>query len=114
MQKKHIKNFLIWFFPAVMLLIASLPLSIPFPFIFILQIVVTVCAIVIAYFLFTQKPQYYLPWAIVFIVIALVYNPIIHFNITMGISLPMHLLVAILFIANWWFVFKSKSLLPKL
>lgn len=108
-MKRYFKNILIWLLPTIFLLLALIPMQYPVFFPLILQIVVTVCAIVIAYFLFTEKPPYYLPWGIAFIIIICLFNPIVHFNVTMGFEIPLALIAAIIFIANWWFVFRKRA-----
>lgn len=108
MRNNQMITALIWFVPAVMLLLTLLPLSFPGIYVLALEIVVALAAIYIAYLLFTRKPRYYLPWGIAFIVVALVFNPIIKLSVLMGIAIPLSLITAIIFLANWWFVFRTK------
>lgn len=101
-------TFLVWFLPVIFLLLSLLPIAWPallFPL--LLQIVVSLAAAYIVYLLFTLKPTYYMIWGIVFILFVMIYNPIITVSAFSGILLPLALVTAIIFIANWWFVFRS-------
>jgi len=101
-------TFLVWFLPVIFLLVSLIPISWPallFPL--LLQIVVSVAAAYIVYLLFTLKPPYYMLWAIPFILFVLIYNPIITVSAMPGILLPLALVTAIIWIANWFFVFRT-------
>ncbi len=105
--RRYYKNIFLWFVPAILLLITLLPIALPWIYTLVLEIVVSLAAILIAYLHFTEKPRYYIPWGIVFIIIALIYNPIVHLSIIMGIAVPLSLVVALIFILNWWFVYRT-------
>jgi hypothetical protein len=107
--KRHFHNILVWIIPTILLLVslAPLPLTVFYPL--ILKIVVSLCALIIAYLLFTEKPKYYMAWGIVFVLIVFIFNPIIQINITMGVDIPLALITAIIFIANWFFVFRKRA-----
>lgn len=109
MEKRYLKNILIWVLPTIFLLLSLIPMAYPVFFPLILQIVVTVCAIIITYLLFTEKPRYYIFWGIAFIIIICIFNPIVHFNVTMGFDIPLALIAALIFMANWWFVFRKNG-----
>src|SRR4029079_13747022 len=93
---RYVKNGFLWIVPAVLLLISLLPINLTAFFPIVLQIVVSLAAIVIAYLLFTEKPRYYIIWGIVFIFIVLIYNPLIHLSVIMGIEVPLSLIAAII------------------
>lgn len=105
---KYIRNIFLWIVPAVMLLITVIPIAFPYLYGLLLQIVVSLTAAIIAYLLFTEKPKYFIIWGIVFVLIVLIYNPIIHLSMIMGVEIPLNLITAIIFLANWWFVFRTK------
>lgn len=107
--KKYFRNIFLWIVPAVLLLLTLLPIPLPLFYGLLLQIVVSLAALYIAYLLFTEKPQYYLIWGIVFIFIVLIYNPLIKISIMMGMDVPLNLITALLFLANWFFVFKVRE-----
>lgn len=99
---------LVWILPVVLLLLSLLPIAWPallFPL--VLQIVVSLAAAYIVYLLFTLKPAYYMIWGIAFILFVLIYNPIITVSAFSGILLPLALVTAIIWLANWWFVFRE-------
>jgi len=101
-------TFLVWFLPVILLLLSLLPIAWPallFPL--VLQIVVSIAAAYIVFLLFTAKPPYYMIWGIVFILFVLIYNPIITVSAFSGILLPLALVTAIIWLANWWFVFRG-------
>lgn len=101
-------TFLVWFLPVILLLLSLLPIAWPallFPL--VLQIVVSLAAAYIVYLLFTLKPAYYMIWGIVFILFVMIYNPIITVSAFSGILLPLALVTAIIWFANWWFVFRG-------
>lgn len=101
-------TFLVWFLPVIFLLLSLIPIAWPALIMpLLLQIVVSVASAFIVYFLFTQKPPYYMIWAIVFILFVMIYNPIITVSAFSSILLPLQLITAIIFIANWWFVFRG-------
>lgn len=104
--KRYYKNVFLWMVPAVLLLITLLPVALPAVYSLILQVVVTIAAILIAYLLLTEKPKYYIVWGIIFILIVLIYNPLVHVNVTWGV-VPINLITAIIFILNWWFVYRK-------
>lgn len=103
------KNIFLWLVPAIMLLLTlfALGLSVYYPL--LLQIIVSLTAAYIAYLLFVEKPKYYVFWGIAFIVVVLVYNPIIRLSIVMEGEIPLALVTAILYLTNWWFVFRSNK-----
>jgi hypothetical protein len=105
---KYHKNIIVWIVPVILLLITLLPVALPWVYSLLLQIIVSLAAILIAYLHFSEKPKYYIPWGIVFIIILFIYNPLIHLNITMGIKVPLNLITAILFCANWFFIFRKR------
>lgn len=107
-EKRYFKNVFLWIVPAVLLLISLLPINLTALFPLVLQIVVSLAAIFIAYLLFTEKPKYYIIWGIVFVLIVLIYNPLIHLSVIMGIAVPLSLITAVIFVTNWWFVFRAK------
>lgn len=104
---KSFKYALLWVVPAIFLLISLMPVLMPYVFVILLQIIVSLSAAYISYLLFTEKPKYYLIWTIAFILVVLMFNPIMQLNVMMGI-IPLALVTAVLFLANWWFVFKSR------
>lgn len=107
-MNKAMITFLVWFLPIILLLISLLPINWPallFPL--LLQIVVSIAAAYIVYLLFTTKPPYYMIWGIVFILFVMIYNPIITVSAFSGILLPLALVTAIIWFANWWFVFRD-------
>lgn len=108
-MSRYINNIFLWLVPVVMLLLSLLPMNYPVIFPLVLEIIVSLAAAVITYLLFTQKPKYYIIWAIAFIVIVLIYNPLIRLSVIMGIDIPLALITAIIFITNWWFVFRTRS-----
>jgi hypothetical protein len=99
---------LVWILPVVLLLLSLAPIAWP-PLLFplVLQIVVSVAAAYIVYLLFTQRPPYYMIWGIVFILFVLIYNPIITVAAFSGILLPLALVSAIIWILNWFIVFRK-------
>jgi hypothetical protein len=107
-MQRYFKNILVWIIPTILLLVslAPVPLTVFYPF--ILKIIVSLAAIIITYLLFTEKPKYYLAWGIVFILIIFIFNPIIQINISMGVDIPLALIAAIIFMANWFFVFRKQ------
>lgn len=105
--KGTFKNILLWFVPAVMLLLTLFPIVLTVYYPLLLQIVVSVTAAYIAYLLFLEKPKYYLAWGIAFILVVLVYNPIVRLSIVTEGEIPLALVTAILYLTNWWFVFRS-------
>jgi hypothetical protein len=107
MNKSIVRDLLLWALPTVMLLIALLPIALPAFFGMLLQIVVSIAAAVIAYLLFTQKPKYYIIWGIVFIFFVLIFNPVIKLAVLTNMAIPLALIAAAIFIANWWFVFRK-------
>lgn len=106
-QNGIVKSILIWIVPAVVLLLTLFPLELTVYYPLLLQIVVSLTAAYIAYLLFVEKPKYYLAWGIAFIVVVLIYNPIIRLSIVMEGEVPLALVTAILYLTNWWFVFRS-------
>ncbi len=102
------KHMLLWFVPAIVLLLSLLPVIFPYVAILLLQIIVSVAAAYISYLHFIEKPKNYLIWAIAFIVVVLVFNPIIQFSVMMNYGIPVALVSAILFLTNWWFVYRVK------
>lgn len=107
-MKRYYKNIFLWIIPAIMLLLTLVPIGLPAVYTLILQIVVSVTALLIAYLLFTERPRYYVIWGIIFVIILLIYNPLIHLSVTMGVAVPLNLITAILYITNWWFVFRKR------
>lgn len=99
---------LVWVVPVVLLLISLVPMLLPFPFPLILQIWVSIAAAFIAYLLFTRRPPYYIVWGIVFILFVLIFNPIIKFAAFSYLMLPIALITAIIWIANWFVVFRRE------
>lgn len=108
-QNGMAKSILIWIVPAVVLLLTLFPLELTVYYPLLLQIVVSLTAAYIAYLLFTQKPRFYLAWGIAFIIVVLVYNPIVRLSIVMEGEIPLALVTAILYLTNWWFVFRSNQ-----
>jgi hypothetical protein len=106
--KRYYRNIFLWLVPVILLLITLFPLSLSSIYYLILQIIVSLAAILIAYFLFTERPRYYIAWGIAFILIALIYNPIVHLSIIMGIEVSLNLITAIIFFTNWWFVCRTR------
>lgn len=104
-----IQDILIWFVPAVILLLTLFPLELTVYYPLLLQITVSLTAAYIAYLLFMQKPKYYLFWGIAFIVVVLIYNPIVRLSIVMEGEVPLALVTATLYLTNWWFVFRSNK-----
>lgn len=107
-SKGNFPSILLWFLPAVVLLLTLFPLNLTIYYPLLLQIVVSLTAAYIAYLLFVEKPRHYLFWGIAFIVVVLVYNPIVRLSIVMEGEIPLALVTAVLYLANWWFVFRSK------
>lgn len=107
MGRNKIIAWVIWIVPVIFLLLSLAPIPWP-PLLFplILQIWVSVAAAYIVYLLFTQRPPYYVIWAIVFILFVLIYNPIITVSAFSGILLPLALVTAIIWILNWFIVFR--------
>ena len=105
---KTLKHVLLWFVPAALLLLSLFPIPLTIFFPIILQIIVSVAAAYITYLLFMEKPAYYVFWAMAFIFIVLIFNPIIHLSVMMGFDIPLALVAAIIFLTNWWFVFRTK------
>lgn len=106
--RKYHKNTILWIIPVILLLITLLPVTLPWVYSLFLQIIVSLAAILIAYLHFSEKPKYYIPWGIVFIIILFIYNPLIHLSITMGVKIPLNLITAILFCTNWFFVYRNR------
>jgi hypothetical protein len=106
--QRYFRNILVWIIPTVLLLVSMIPVPLTVFYPLLLKIIVTLAAIIITYLLFTEKPKYYLVWGIVFILIIFIFNPIIQINITMGIDIPLALITAIIFMANWFFVFRKR------
>jgi hypothetical protein len=102
------KHMLVWFVPAALLILSLFPVYLTIFFPLVLQIIVSLAAAYISYLLFIEKPRYYLFWGIAFIIIVLIFNPIIHLSVMMGFDIPLALVAAIIFLTNWWFVFKTK------
>lgn len=103
---KSFKHPLLCVVPAIFLLVSLMPVLMPYVFVILLQIIVSLSAAYISYLLFIEKPKYYLIWVIAFILVVLMFNPIMQLNVIMGI-IPLALVAAVLFLANWWFVFKT-------
>lgn len=106
---KNLRKGWLWIVPAALLLIAVVPLFVTTFYLLLLQIVVTLAAAYIAYILFTEKPKGYLIWGLIFIAIAIIYNPIIKVFLLMTFGALLHFLTALLFVANWYLVFKLKK-----
>jgi hypothetical protein len=106
-MQRYFKNILVWIIPTVLLIVSMIPVPLTVFYPFILKIVVSLTAIIITYLLFTEKPKYYLAWGIVFILIIFIFNPIVQINITMGIDIPLALITAVIYMANWFFVFRK-------
>lgn len=108
MNKAYTREIVLWFLPAVMLIISLFPIDLPAIYGLLVQIIVSLTAAIIAYLLFTKKPQYFIIWGIVFVLIVLIYNPFIKIAVFSNSIIPISLITAIIFIANWWFVFHKK------
>lgn len=108
-QSGMVKAILIWIVPAVVLLLTLFPLELTVYYPLLLQIVVSLTAAYIAYLLFVQKPTYYLFWGIAFVIVVLIYNPIVRLSILMEGEVPLALVTATLYLTNWWFVFRSNK-----
>jgi len=108
MGKSIVRDVVLWGVPTALLLVTLLPIGVSPLFGMLLQIVVSIAAAVIAYLLFTQKPKYYIIWGVVFIFIVFIFNPIIKVAIFMNMAIPLALVAAVIFITNWWFVFRNR------
>ena len=112
--KKYSRNPLIWIIPAILLLFGLFPMVVTGLYGLygvVLQIVVCLASLFIAYLLFVGKPtQYYVTWGVIFLVIAVLYNPLIKMGILMTFIVPFNLITAIIFIVNWLVVFQAKKL----
>jgi hypothetical protein len=106
---KQLRKGWLWVVPAVLLLLALLPVLHSYWYVLLLKCIVTLAAAYIAYILFTEKQKDYLIWGIVFIVIAVLYNPIITVFILKRLWVPLTLVVAMAFIANWYLVFRNQD-----
>lgn len=107
--KQYFKNIFLWIVPAILLLLTLLPIPLPLLYGLLLEIVVSLAALYITYLLCTEKPKYYVVWAIIFILIFFIYNPIVKIPLIVNIALPLNLITALLFLANWFFVFRNKN-----
>ncbi len=109
MDNKKVKDFLIWILPAILLIWAVLPIPhIPF-FGLILKTGVTVCAGFIIYYLTKTKPKHYIPWIVGFAFIIAFYNPVLRIGMPAFLAVPLTITAAIAFVANWYFVFKTRT-----
>lgn len=106
-MNRYINDILIWILPAVLLLVSMIPYEMPVFFPLILEIVVSITAAIIIYLLFTRKPKYFIFWGIAFILILLIFNPLLRLSIISGV-VPLALIAAIIFLTNWWFVFRKR------
>lgn len=111
--KKYSRNPLIWMVPAILLLFGLFPMVVTGLYgIYgvVLQIVVCLTSLFIVYLLFVEKPtQYYATWGAIFLVIAVLYNPLIKMGFLMTFIVPFNLITAIIFIVNWVVVFQVKK-----
>lgn len=111
--QKHARNPFIWVVPAILLLFGLFPMVVTGLYGLygtVLQIVVFVTALFIACLHFIKKPsQYYITWGIIFLVIAVLYNPLMKMGILMTFIVPLNLITALIFIVNWLFVFQGKK-----
>ncbi len=86
----------LWFVPAAMLLIALAPL--PYGYYTLLRLVVCVSAGTVAYLSWPKHAA----WSVGFIVVALLFNPLIIVALDRGTWAPIDVGVAILYAAHWW------------
>ena len=99
---------MVWLAPAVLLVLSLIGLAIPHLGL-IVGVIVSVAALFISYLHLVQKPAYYLAWLLAFVVLFLIYNPIFSIAFFNTLGLPLNLIAAIIFIANWYLVFKAKG-----
>ena len=97
----------LWILPAIMLLIAVLPL--PYGYYTLLRIVVCIAASFIAYSVRSESENVGL-WAVVFAVIALIFNPIIPIHLPRETWLIINLICAGTFCA-FGIIYQRKNLL---
>jgi hypothetical protein len=108
MRNTAVIALLVWFLPALLLLVAILPVPLPAFYGLFLQIVVALAAAFIAYLLFTQRPAYYMVWGIVFVFLVLIYNPIVKIPVVSDFPLLLSIITALVFLSNWWLVFRTR------
>jgi hypothetical protein len=88
----------LWLIPAAMLLAALLHL--PYGYYALLRLVVCVSAAIIAY---KSWPKHQ-TWAIAFVLVALLFNPLVIVSFDRETWAPIDVAVAAMFLSHWWFV----------
>jgi uncharacterized membrane protein YccC len=90
---------------AVLLLMAVLPL--PYGYYTFLRVSVTTCALLVAWFAYTEKGEPTV-WVLVFGLVAILFNPLIPIYLSRGIWFYLDIGIAVIF-AVWWFLDKRKN-----
>ena len=88
----------IWWVPIGLLVLAVFPL--PYGYYIVLRIIVTICASLIAYGVYKSSGNI-TPSALLFCVIAILFNPLVPIHFSKAIWMPIDLISATIFYLNY-------------
>jgi hypothetical protein len=105
-EKVSNPSVLIWYVPAAMLVLAVAPL--PYSYFMVLRLFVFAAAVFAVYH--NQNRSGFGSWVCTFLAIAVIFNPIFPVHLTKIIWVPIDLVAAGCFVANFRMVFGNKEI----